>query len=94
MKESLYLLLSRNDENDENDFYSLVSKKSEFREKLFKTFEYCNYSKQLEIEEIIFFKNVSKLINDKEFDKLLKKYDYLISLMSSIKDFRKINEED
>ena len=45
----LYLLLSR---NDENDFDSLVSKKDEFREKLFKTFEYCIYSERLEILEI------------------------------------------
>ena len=87
----LYLLLSR---NDENDFDSLVSKKDEFREKLFKKFEYCIYSERLEILEINFFRNASKLINDKEFDKLLKKYEYLISLISSIINFRKINEED
>ena len=85
----LYLLLSR---NDENDFDSLVSKKDEFRKKLFKTFEYCIYSEKLERSEINFFKNASKLINDKEFDKLLKKYEYLISLISSIINFRKINE--
>ena len=76
------------------EFDSLVSIKDEARKKLFETFEYCKYSRQLEIEEIIFFRNVSKLIDDKEFDKLLKKYEYLISLMSSTKDFRKINKED
>ena len=84
----LYLLLSR------NDFGSLVSKKGELREKLFKTFEYCRYSEILESLEINFFINASKLINDKEFDKNLKKYEYLISLISSINNFRKINEED
>ena len=48
----------------------------------------------MEILEINFFRNASKLINDKEFDKLLKKYEYLISLISSIINFRKNNEED
>ena len=81
-----YLLLSR---KDEKDIHSLVSKKDEFREKLFKTFEYCIYSERLEILEIIFFRNASKLINDKEFDKLLKKYEYLISLISSIINLKK-----
>ena len=56
----------------EINFDLLVIKKDEFREKLFKTFEYCILSKEIEIEEINFFKNASKLINDKEFDKLLK----------------------
>ena len=63
----------------DNDIYSLVSKKDKFREKLFKTFEYCRYSKNLETLEINFFRNASKLINDPEFDKLLKKYEDLIS---------------
>ena len=72
----------------EINFDSLVIKKDEFREKLFKTFEYCRWSKELEIEEINFFKNASKLIYDKEFDKLLKKYLYLISLLSSIKELK------
>ena len=70
------------------NFDSLVIKKDEFREKLFKTFEYCRWSKEIEIEEINFFKNASKLIYDKEFDKLLKKYLYLISLLSSIKELK------
>ena len=72
----------------EINFDSLVIKKDEFREKLFKTFEYCRWSKELEVEEINFFKNASKLIYDKEFDKLLKKYLYLISLLSSIKELK------
>ena len=72
----------------EINFDSLVIKKDEFREKRFKTFEYCRWSKEIEIEEINFFKNASKLIYDKEFDKLLKKYLYLISLLSSIKELK------
>ena len=72
----------------EINFDLLVIKKDEFREKLFKTFEYCRCSKELEIEEINFFKNASKLIYDKEFDKLLKKYLYLISVLSSIKELK------
>ena len=72
----------------EINFDSLVIKKDEFREKLFQTFEYSIWSKEIEIEEINFFKNASKLIYDKEFDKLLKKYLYLISLLSSIKELK------
>ena len=87
----LYLLLSR---NDDNDIYSLVGKKDEYREKLFKTFEYCKYSKDLELLEINFFRNASNFIKDKEFDKLFKKYENLILLKSSIINFRKNNKED
>ena len=86
MEESLANIFKVND--------SLVSIKDEVRKKLFETFEYCRYSERLEILEINFFRNASKLINDQEFDKLLKKYKYLISLISSINNFRKINEEE
>ena len=72
---------------------SLVSIKDEVRKKLFETFNYCRFSKKLEMEEIIFFKRVSELIYDEEFDKLLKKYEDLNYLISSIINFRKINEE-
>ena len=81
MEESLANIVKVND--------SLVSIKDEVRKELFKTFKYCRYSERLEILEINFFRNASKLINDQEFDKLLKKYEYLISLISSI-----INEEE
>ena len=78
---------------EEEYISSLVTKKDEFRKKLFETFEYCKYSKQLEFLEIIFFKNASKLIEDQEFNKLIKKYEDVIDLISLIKRFRKINEE-
>ena len=79
---------------EEEYISSLVTKKDEFRKKLFETFEYCKYSKQLEFLEIIFFKNASKLIEDQEFNKLIKKYEDVIDLISLIKRFKKINEED
>ena len=62
--------------------------------KLFETFDYCRFSKKLEFLEIIFFKNASKLIDDQEFNKLIKKYEDVIDLISLIKRFRKINEEE
>ena len=68
---------------------SLVSIKDEVRKKLFETFNYCRFSKKLEMEEIIFFKRVSELIYDDKFDKLLKKYEDLNYLISSIINFRK-----
>ena len=73
---------------------SLVTKKDEFRKKLFETFEYCKYSKQLEFLEINFFENASRLTDDQEFNKLIKKYQDVIYLISLINNFRKINEED
>ena len=79
---------------EEEYISSLVTKKDEFRKKLFETFEYCKYSKQLEFLEIIFLKNASKLIEDQEFNKLIKKYEDVIDLISLIKRFKKINEED
>ena len=63
MEESLANIVKVND--------SLVSIKDEVRKKLFETFNYCRYSEKLEREEISFFRNASKLINDEEFDKLL-----------------------
>ena len=77
---------------------NIVSIKDEVRKKLFekfecciysKTFEYSIYSERLKIEEINFFRNLSRLVNDEEFDKLIKKYEYLNFLISSI-----INEEE
>ena len=78
---------------EEEYIHSVVIKKDEFRKKRFETFEYCKYSKQLEFLEIIFFKNASKLIEDQEFNKLIKKYEDVIDLISLIKRFRKINED-
>ena len=74
---------------EEEYISSLVTKKDEFRKKLFETFEYCKYSKQLEFLEIIFFKNASKLIEDQEFNKLIRKYEDAIDIISSINNFRK-----
>ena len=71
----------------------LVSKKDEIRKKLFETFDYCKISKQLKILEIIFFKNASKLIDDPEFDKLIKKYEDVIELIFLNINFYKNNEE-
>ena len=79
---------------EEEYISSLVTKKDEFRKKLFETFEYCKYSKQLEFLEINFFQNASRLIDDQEFNKLIKKYLDVIDLISLIKRFRKINEEE
>ena len=72
----------------------LVNKKDEFRKKLFETFNYCKFSNKLEFLEIIFFNNASKIIEDPEFNKLIKKYEDVIYLISSINNFRKINEEE
>ena len=71
----------------------LVSKKDEIRKKRFETFDYCKISKQLKILEIIFFKNASKLIDDPEFDKLIKKYEDVIELIFLNINFYKNNEE-
>ena len=72
----------------------LIVKKDEFRKKLFETFEYCRWTKELKFLEIIFFSNASKLIQDPEFNKLIRKYEDVIDLISSINNFRKINEGD
>ena len=79
---------------EEEYIHLLVNKKDEFRKKLFETFNYCRFSNQLEFLEIIFLKNASKLIEDQEFNKLIKKYEDVIELISLINNFRKINEEE
>ena len=71
------------------DNFSLVDIKDEIRKKLFETFDYCKYSEKLEREEINFFRSVSGLIDDKEFDKLLNIYINLLhirNLFIEIKD--------
>ena len=79
---------------EEKYIHLLVTKKDEFRKKLFETFEYCKYSKQLEFLEINFFQNASRLIDDQEFNKLIKKYLDEIDLINLANHFKKINEED
>ena len=79
---------------EEQYISSLVTKKDEFRKKLFETFEYCKNSKQLEFLEINFFQNASRLIDDQEFNKLIKKYLDVIDLINLANHFKKINEED
>ena len=68
---------------------SLISKKDELRKKLFEKFNYCRCSEDLKIEESTFFKRASIIINDKEFDELLKKYEKLSYLIFSIDNFIK-----
>ena len=51
---------------------SLVNKKDELRKKLFETIEYCRLKEKLEVLEIIFFNNASRIIEDEEFNKLIK----------------------
>ena len=72
---------------------SLISKKDELRKKLFEKYNYCICSRDLEREESNFFERASRIINDKEFDELLKKYEKLSYLIFSIDNFIK-NEED
>ena len=79
---------------EEEYISSLVTKKDEFRKKLFETFEYCKWSKQLEFLELNFFDNASRLIDDQEFNKLIKKYLDVIDLINLANHFKKINEED
>ena len=74
---------------EEEYIHLLVNKKDEIRKKLFETFNYCKFSNQLEFLEIIFFKNASKLIEDQEFNKLIRKYEDAIDIISSINNFRK-----
>ena len=78
---------------EEEYISSLVTKKDEFRKKLFETFEYCKWSKQLEFLALIFFKNASRLIDDPEFNKLIKKYEDVIDLIILNRNFCKNNEE-
>ena len=79
---------------EEEYIHLLVNKKDEIRKKLFETFNYCKFSNQLEFLEIIFFNNASKLIQDPEFNKLIRKYEDVIDLISSINNFRKKFEGD
>ena len=86
MEEDFYSLVTR---NNDNDIYSLAEKKDDLRKKLFEKFDYCKYSKDLENKEIKFFIESSKLMDDKEFDKVLNKYLKLLTLKNFIIDLRK-----
>ena len=68
---------------------SLICKKDELRKKLFEKYNYCICSRDLEREESNFFERASRIINDKEFDELFKKYEKLIYLIYSIDIFIK-----
>ena len=82
---------------------NIVSIKDEVRKKLFEKFE-CSinsesfkfpiFSERLKLEEVSFLGGISMLANNEEFNKLIKKYEYLNFLISSINNFRKINEEE
>ena len=67
---------------------SLVNKKDELRKKLFETIEYCRLKEKLEVLEIIFFNNASRIIEDEEFNKLIKKFEKVIDLISSINNLK------
>ena len=81
----------------------IVSIKDEVRKELFEKFE-CSinsesfkfpiFSERLKLEEVRFLGGISMLANNEEFNKLIKKYEYLNFLISSINNFRKINEEE
>ena len=68
---------------------SLICKKDELRKKLFEKYNYFKSSEDLRMEESRFFKNVSVLINDKEFEKLRRKYEKLRYLTCSIDELKK-----
>ena len=68
---------------------SLICKKDELRKNLFEKFNYCEFSEALLREEYNFFDKVSSIINDNEFDKLLKKYEKLSHIIYSIDELKK-----
>ena len=68
---------------------SLICKKDELRKKRFEKYNYFKSSEYLRREESQFFKNVSVLNDDKEFEKLRKKYEKLRYLTCSIDELKK-----
>ena len=68
---------------------SLVSIKDEVRKNFLKHLIIVEYLKNQKQKKLIFFRRVSELIYDDKFDKLLKKYEDLNYLISSIINFRK-----
>ena len=68
---------------------SLICKKDELRKKLFEKYNYNKCSKELEMEESNFFRIVSRKFNDKEFEELIRKYEKLSYLISSIDELKK-----
>ena len=76
---------------------NIASIKDEVQKELFEKFEFSINSKTFKFPifyEVGFFGGVSRLVNDEEFNKLIKKYEYSNFLISSINNFRKINEEE
>ena len=68
---------------------SLICKKDELRKKLFEKYNYFKCSEKLKREESDFFYNVSIVMEDKEFEKLRRKYEKLRYLISSIDELKK-----
>ena len=67
---------------------SLICKKDELRKKLFEKYSYFKCSEDLKMEESTFFKNVSIIMKDKEFEKLRRKYEKLRYLTCSIDELK------
>ena len=68
---------------------SLICKKDELRKKLFEKYNYFKISEKLIMHESQFFKNISYLIEDEEFENLRKKYEKLRYLTCSIDELKK-----
>ena len=70
---------------------SLISEKDELRKKLFEKYNYFKFSEKLKRAESDFFHNVSRVMEDedKEFEKLRKKYEKLRYLISAIDELKK-----
>ena len=68
---------------------SLFDEKEKLRKDIFEKYNYFKSSKDLRMEESVFFKNVSLLINDKEFEKIRRRYEKLCYLLSSINELQK-----
>ena len=81
MEESLDNLFNINE--------SLICKKDQLRKKLLEKYNYYKISEELKMRESDFFRNISQLINDKEFEKLRRKYEKLRYLISSIDELKK-----
>ena len=80
MEESLDNLFTLNE--------SLICKKEELRKKLFEKYIYFLSSGNLEMNESRFFNDASRIVKDKEFEKLRIKYEKLSHLTSSIDELK------
>ena len=68
---------------------SLIRIENSLREKLFEEYFKIKSFEDLRLQESLFFKNVSLIIKDKEFEKLRKKYEKLRYLTCSIDELEK-----